>query len=64
MKHLPDNLLPSLLSLKIKECPKLEGRCSRRGTNWSRIYHIPCIKINPQNLSFIEIPKNLRELVL
>ncbi|KAI7744591.1 hypothetical protein M8C21_001719, partial [Ambrosia artemisiifolia] len=58
MKHLPDILLPSLLSLKIKECPKLEGRCSRRGSYWSRISHIPCIKINPEFLDKILHPKN------
>ncbi|KAF5775466.1 putative P-loop containing nucleoside triphosphate hydrolase, leucine-rich repeat domain superfamily [Helianthus annuus] len=46
MKHLPDNLLPSLLSLNIDECRKLEGRCSRRGSYWSRISHIPRIRIN------------------
>ncbi|KAF5775464.1 putative P-loop containing nucleoside triphosphate hydrolase, leucine-rich repeat domain superfamily [Helianthus annuus] len=48
MKHLPDSLLPSLLSLNIDECRKLEGRCSRRGSYWSRISHIPCIKINEE----------------
>ncbi|KAF5775494.1 putative leucine-rich repeat domain superfamily [Helianthus annuus] len=49
MKHLPDLLLPSLLSLTIDECPKLEGRCSRRrGSYWSRISHIPCIRINEE----------------
>ncbi|XP_035838331.1 putative disease resistance protein At3g14460 [Helianthus annuus] len=48
MKHLPENLLPSLLSLNIDECRKLEGRCSRRGSYWSRISHIPCIKINEE----------------
>ncbi|KAI7744602.1 hypothetical protein M8C21_001730, partial [Ambrosia artemisiifolia] len=60
MKHLPDILLPSLLSLKIKECPKLEGRCSRRGSYWSRISHIPCITINPEALYKILPPKNWR----
>ncbi|KAM0070727.1 putative P-loop containing nucleoside triphosphate hydrolase, leucine-rich repeat domain superfamily [Helianthus debilis subsp. tardiflorus] len=48
MKHLPDILLPTLLSLNIAECPNLEGRCSRRGSYWSRISHIPCITINPE----------------
>ncbi|KAJ0851249.1 putative P-loop containing nucleoside triphosphate hydrolase, leucine-rich repeat domain superfamily [Helianthus annuus] len=48
MKHLPDILLPSLLSLNIAECRKLEGRCSRGGSYWSRISHIPCIKINEE----------------
>ncbi|KAM0002955.1 putative P-loop containing nucleoside triphosphate hydrolase, leucine-rich repeat domain superfamily [Helianthus debilis subsp. tardiflorus] len=46
LKYLPDNLLPSLLSLRITNCRKLEGRCSRRGSYWSRISHIPCITIN------------------
>ncbi|KAJ0717117.1 putative leucine-rich repeat domain superfamily [Helianthus annuus] len=48
MKHLPDILLPSLLSLDIKKCPDLEGRCSRRGSYWSRISHIPRITINEE----------------
>ncbi|KAJ0478591.1 putative P-loop containing nucleoside triphosphate hydrolase, leucine-rich repeat domain superfamily [Helianthus annuus] len=48
IKYLPDNLLPSLLSLNIDECPKLEGRCSRRGSYWSRISHIPRITINEE----------------
>ncbi|KAJ0717102.1 putative P-loop containing nucleoside triphosphate hydrolase, leucine-rich repeat domain superfamily [Helianthus annuus] len=48
MKHLPDILLPSLLSLRIMNCPKLEGRCSRRGSYWSRISHIPRITINEE----------------
>ncbi|KAJ0717100.1 putative P-loop containing nucleoside triphosphate hydrolase, leucine-rich repeat domain superfamily [Helianthus annuus] len=48
MKYLPDILLPSLLSLSIMYCPKLEGRCSRRGSYWSRISHIPRITINEE----------------
>ncbi|MFS7925997.1 hypothetical protein Hanom_Chr04g00291721 [Helianthus anomalus] len=49
MKHLPENLLPSLLSLNIAECRKLEGRCSRRGSYLSRISHIPCIRRNTES---------------
>ncbi|KAJ0566348.1 putative P-loop containing nucleoside triphosphate hydrolase, leucine-rich repeat domain superfamily [Helianthus annuus] len=48
VRHLPEILLPSLLSFKIKACRNLEGRCSRRGSYWSRISHIPCIKINEE----------------
>ncbi|KAJ0672969.1 hypothetical protein HanOQP8_Chr13g0503051 [Helianthus annuus] len=54
MKHLPDILLPSLLSLNIDECVNLEGRCSRRGSYWSRISHIPCIRINEGPSSLFE----------
>ncbi|KAJ0860461.1 putative leucine-rich repeat domain superfamily [Helianthus annuus] len=54
MKHLPDILLPSLLSLTIDECRNLEGRCSRRGSYWSRISHIPCIRINEGPSSLFE----------
>ncbi|KAJ0860466.1 putative virus X resistance protein-like, coiled-coil [Helianthus annuus] len=54
MKHLPDNLLPSFLSLNIDECRKLEGRCSRGGSYWSRISHIPCITINEGPSSLFE----------
>ncbi|MFS7925369.1 putative leucine-rich repeat domain superfamily [Helianthus anomalus] len=44
VKDLPETLLPSLLSLMIDECPKLEERCSGRGSHyWPRISHIPCI---------------------
>ncbi|XP_076909474.1 putative disease resistance RPP13-like protein 1 [Bidens hawaiensis] len=46
MKYLPEILLPSLLMLNINECPNLEGRCSRKGSYWSGISHIPCININ------------------
>ncbi|KAJ0860465.1 putative virus X resistance protein-like, coiled-coil [Helianthus annuus] len=64
MKHLPDILLPSLLSLRIMKCPDLEGRCSRRGSYWSRISHIPGIRINPETYYSLTLPKELRELVL
>ncbi|KAJ0860455.1 putative P-loop containing nucleoside triphosphate hydrolase, leucine-rich repeat domain superfamily [Helianthus annuus] len=58
MKHLPENLLPSLLSLNIHECPKLEGRCSRRGSYWSRISHIPCITRNTESFFSSMFPKD------
>ncbi|XP_022004581.2 putative disease resistance RPP13-like protein 1 [Helianthus annuus] len=60
MKHLPDILLPSLLSLNIAECPKLEGRCSRRGSYWSRISHIPCIRINTESFVSLVFPKDCK----
>ncbi|MFS7925630.1 hypothetical protein Hanom_Chr04g00287301 [Helianthus anomalus] len=47
MKHLPETLLPSLLSLRILYgCPKLKERSEGRGSHyWPRISHIPCIYI-------------------
>ncbi|KAJ0860855.1 putative virus X resistance protein-like, coiled-coil [Helianthus annuus] len=46
MKHLPKQLLPSLLSLKIYECPTLRKRCEGRGSHYyPLISHIPCIYI-------------------
>uniref|UniRef100_A0A251VKJ0 Putative NB-ARC n=1 Tax=Helianthus annuus TaxID=4232 RepID=A0A251VKJ0_HELAN len=46
MKHLPETLLPSLLSLIIEECPYLEERCNGRGSRyWPLISHIPRIEI-------------------
>ncbi|KAI7729552.1 hypothetical protein M8C21_026417 [Ambrosia artemisiifolia] len=46
MKHLPESLLPSLLSLIIQECPYLEERCNGRGSHyWPLISHIPRIQI-------------------
>ncbi|KAM0002936.1 putative leucine-rich repeat domain superfamily [Helianthus debilis subsp. tardiflorus] len=58
MKHLPDILLPSLLSLNIAEYRKLEGRCSRRGSYWSRISHIPCIRRNTISFASLMFPKD------
>lgn len=46
LKELPVTLLPSLLSLKIWECPDLKERCSRGGSYWPQISHIPCIEID------------------
>ncbi|KAJ0860875.1 putative virus X resistance protein-like, coiled-coil [Helianthus annuus] len=46
MKHLPKQLMPSLLSLDIYECPKLRKRCEGRGSHYyPLISHIPCIDI-------------------
>ncbi|KAL8238428.1 hypothetical protein R6Q59_014995 [Mikania micrantha] len=46
MMHLPQTLLPSLLSLRIDECPNLQERCNGRDSDyWPKIYHIPCIEI-------------------
>ncbi|KAI7731774.1 hypothetical protein M8C21_009169 [Ambrosia artemisiifolia] len=46
MKHLPKQLLPSLLSLYIIYCPKLEKRCEGRGSHYyPLISHIPEIRI-------------------
>ncbi|KAJ0860636.1 putative leucine-rich repeat domain superfamily [Helianthus annuus] len=47
VNDLPETLLPSLLSLRIKyNCPKLKERCAGRGSHyWPRISHIPCIEI-------------------
>ncbi|KAK9068260.1 hypothetical protein SSX86_012371 [Deinandra increscens subsp. villosa] len=44
MKHLPEMLLPSLLSLQIIYCTKLKERCNGRGSHyWPLISHIPRI---------------------
>ncbi|KAM0009632.1 putative P-loop containing nucleoside triphosphate hydrolase, leucine-rich repeat domain superfamily [Helianthus debilis subsp. tardiflorus] len=46
VNDLPETLLPSLLSLRIEECPKLKERCEGRGSHyWPRISHIPKIHI-------------------
>nr|XP_043635538.1 putative disease resistance RPP13-like protein 1 [Erigeron canadensis]XP_043635539.1 putative disease resistance RPP13-like protein 1 [Erigeron canadensis] len=45
MKHLPEMLLPSLLELTIYYCPDLEERCSRDGSYWPLISHIPRIEV-------------------
>ncbi|GJV30169.1 NB-ARC domains-containing protein [Tanacetum coccineum] len=46
LKDLPEKLLPSLLSLEIWRCPDLKERCSRRGSYWPQISHIPRIEID------------------
>ncbi|KAM0069297.1 putative P-loop containing nucleoside triphosphate hydrolase, leucine-rich repeat domain superfamily [Helianthus debilis subsp. tardiflorus] len=46
VNDLPETLLPSLLSLRISNCPKLKERCEGRGSHyWPLISHIPCIEI-------------------
>ncbi|KAJ0860403.1 putative P-loop containing nucleoside triphosphate hydrolase, leucine-rich repeat domain superfamily [Helianthus annuus] len=47
MMDLPEMLLPSLLSLHIRgDCPgSLKERCSKKGSYWPLISHIPCINI-------------------
>ncbi|KAJ0717026.1 putative P-loop containing nucleoside triphosphate hydrolase, leucine-rich repeat domain superfamily [Helianthus annuus] len=47
MTDLPEMLLPSLLSLYISgNCPEgLKERCSKKGSYWPLISHIPCIDI-------------------
>ncbi|KAD4178079.1 hypothetical protein E3N88_26670 [Mikania micrantha] len=51
MRHLPKMLLPSLLSLRINFCPKLEEHTRRSGSYyWPLISHIPCIDIDYQLL--------------
>ncbi|MFS7926205.1 putative leucine-rich repeat domain superfamily [Helianthus anomalus] len=47
MKDLPEMLLPSLLRLDIwGNCPEgLKERCSKKGSYWPLISHIPCLDI-------------------
>ncbi|KAJ0860420.1 putative P-loop containing nucleoside triphosphate hydrolase, leucine-rich repeat domain superfamily [Helianthus annuus] len=46
MMDLPEMLLPSLLSLYIRfNCPVLKERCSKKGSYWPLISHIPCLDI-------------------
>ncbi|PWA73994.1 NBS-LRR resistance-like protein [Artemisia annua] len=46
LKELPVKLLHSLLSLHISGCPDLKERCSRGGSYWPQISHIPKIEID------------------
>ncbi|KAL8210225.1 hypothetical protein R6Q57_006957 [Mikania cordata] len=51
MKDLPEELLPKLLCLKIWDnCPNLKERCSKGGSYWPRISHIPCVDIYTQTI--------------
>ncbi|PWA37108.1 NB-ARC domains-containing protein [Artemisia annua] len=46
MKDLPEELLPSLLSLWLIKCPdELKEKISRRGSYWPRISYIPHVRI-------------------
>ncbi|KAJ0717456.1 putative virus X resistance protein-like, coiled-coil [Helianthus annuus] len=48
LKHLPKQLLPSLLSLNIFYCPDMRKRCKGRGSHYyPLISHIPEINIYP-----------------
>ncbi|KAD6452973.1 hypothetical protein E3N88_07678 [Mikania micrantha] len=52
MKDLPEQLLSSLLSLRIQyNCPNLKERCSKGGSYWPLISHIPDLDIyNPDSI--------------
>ncbi|PWA57057.1 NB-ARC domains-containing protein [Artemisia annua] len=49
LKDLPETLVPSLLSLDIRECRDLKERCRRGGSYWPQISHIPCILIDKES---------------
>ncbi|KAJ9543896.1 hypothetical protein OSB04_023603 [Centaurea solstitialis] len=56
LRDLPKTLLPSLSSLKIKSCPKLEKRChSKKGDYWPIISQIPYHSIGQR---FIKVAKS------
>ncbi|KAL7606444.1 hypothetical protein Lser_V15G19038 [Lactuca serriola] len=47
MTDLPQMLLPSLLSLRIYDCPNLDERCRKKGSYWwPLIAHIPSLDIH------------------
>ncbi|TXG68025.1 hypothetical protein EZV62_009300 [Acer yangbiense] len=48
VRSFPEQGLPSsLLELFIYECPKLKEECKRdKGNEWSKISHIPCVRID------------------
>ncbi|TQE10290.1 hypothetical protein C1H46_004129 [Malus baccata] len=50
LKFLPKEGFPASLSfLSIKKCPSLRKRCrEKKGEEWSKIAHIPCIEIDDQ----------------
>ncbi|KAJ9174579.1 hypothetical protein P3X46_013214 [Hevea brasiliensis] len=49
LRSLPEKLPNSLSSISIKECPLLKARLrNKRGTDWSRIAHIPSIFIDEE----------------
>ncbi|KAL4567586.1 hypothetical protein LXL04_023174 [Taraxacum kok-saghyz] len=41
VRDLPEKLLPSLLHLRIIECPKLKGKIIKGGSYWPLVSHIP-----------------------
>ncbi|PWA77150.1 NB-ARC domains-containing protein [Artemisia annua] len=49
LKELPVALLHSLLSLFIWRCPDLNEKCSRGGSYWPQISHIPKIQIDGES---------------
>lgn len=51
-----EKLPPSLGCLEITNCPLLEERCQReKGQDWSKINHLPCVKIFKIVTSYGEI---------
>ncbi|PWA79874.1 NB-ARC domains-containing protein [Artemisia annua] len=46
IQDLPEELLPSLLSLEIYGCTKLKEKTSRRGSYWPHISYIPYVRID------------------
>ncbi|XP_022748115.1 putative disease resistance RPP13-like protein 1 [Durio zibethinus] len=47
LKSLPEkNMLSSLLRLDIWNCPLLNERFEKKGPEWSKIAHIPCVQID------------------
>ncbi|KAJ0717404.1 putative P-loop containing nucleoside triphosphate hydrolase, leucine-rich repeat domain superfamily [Helianthus annuus] len=58
LSDLPKTLLPSLLSLRIDECPKLKERCGGRGSHyWPLISHVPKIQIDFSLCDGLTYPK-------
>ncbi|XP_031259735.1 putative disease resistance protein At3g14460 [Pistacia vera] len=54
LTSLPD-LPPSLLSLHIYKCPLIEKQCKRNeGQEWSKIVHIPCVKVDGKFIYTLE----------
>nr|XP_043608380.1 putative disease resistance RPP13-like protein 1 [Erigeron canadensis]XP_043608381.1 putative disease resistance RPP13-like protein 1 [Erigeron canadensis]XP_043608382.1 putative disease resistance RPP13-like protein 1 [Erigeron canadensis] len=63
MKDLPETLLPSLLSLKIANCPNelKEKMMSKSGSYWPLLSHIPQVTffMAPERPKFKDLPKTL-----
>ncbi|KAC9145050.1 hypothetical protein E3N88_46300 [Mikania micrantha] len=54
MKDLPEQLLSSLLSLRIQyDCPNLKERCSKGGSYWPLVSHIPRILISDPGVEIV-----------